>query len=69
MKLRSLYSLNDYVDIMDYNLKSLTELRNIMDNWDLYGAESPTCKQDTPQRTPARRPENEFGGLRKGFLS
>ena len=30
---------------------------------------SQTCQQDTPQRTPARRRENAFGGLKKGFLS
>ena len=30
---------------------------------------SQTCQQDTPNRTHARRQENAFGGLRKGFLS
>ena len=31
--------------------------------------ESQTFELDTPQRTPARRQANEFGGLKKGFLS
>ena len=30
---------------------------------------SQTCQMDTPQRTPARRQENAFGGFKKGFLS
>ena len=31
--------------------------------------ESQTFELDTPQRTSARRQANEFGGLKKGFLS
>ena len=61
--------LGHQVGMEDY----CSELRKILENWDLYGrdsvAEDQTCQQDTPQRIPERRQENKFGGLKKGFLS